>query len=44
MSKRWGLYSEVKRTHVSSEVPIADGKGKTTLNSTHVGGGVVYTF
>jgi lipid A oxidase len=44
MSKRWGLYSEVKRTHVSSEVPIADGKGKTTLNSTHVGGGVVYSF
>jgi lipid A oxidase len=44
VNKRWGAYSEIKRTHVSSEVGINDGKGKTTLNSTHLGAGVVYSF
>lgn len=44
LSRRWGVYSEVKRTHVSSEVGIFDGKGKATLNTTHLGAGVVYSF
>lgn len=44
LNQKWGVYSEVKRTHVSSEVNVFQGKGKSTLNSTHLGAGVVYSF
>lgn len=44
VDRHWGVYSELKRTHVSTEVGVFNGKGKTTLNTTHLGAGVVYTF
>jgi len=42
--QHWGAYTELKRTHISTEVSVSRGTGKATLNSTHLGAGVVYSF
>jgi hypothetical protein len=44
LSPRWGVFAEVKRTHVAERVPTATGTATTTLNSTHFGIGMDYNW
>lgn len=44
ISQKWGVFSEVRTSHVANHVTVANGSADATLNTSHFATGLAYSF